>query len=199
MKSLAAVMTINIFLCGAFTLTNGLTCYKCDLDDKKCATESSDSNLIKINCSEAPAAAGGVTTAPAGDTTAAPAGDAAETTAAPAEEPAPAMFRRRRSNGTLDMYNNTKSFIQSASPIYFCYKANVKASTSAEPTVVRGCKTTSDDKDCVKVSGGAIVESCSVCDKDNCNGNGQSIVTGSEVQCALMSSLVIAWMFLQTK
>ncbi|KAL5236509.1 hypothetical protein ACI65C_003919 [Semiaphis heraclei] len=198
MKSLAAVMTINIIFCGVFTLTNGLTCYKCDLDDKKCATESSDSNLIKINCSEAPAAAGGVTTAPAGDTT--PAGDAAATTAPPDDAATPAealMLSKRRP--TLVMYTNKKSFIETASPIYYCYKAKVKASTSAEPTVVRGCKTTSDDKDCVKVSGGAIVESCSVCDKDNCNGNGQSIVTGSEVQCALMSSLVIAWMFLQTK
>uniref|UniRef100_A0A2S2PDT4 Protein sleepless n=1 Tax=Schizaphis graminum TaxID=13262 RepID=A0A2S2PDT4_SCHGA len=192
MKSFAVVLVVTISLCGFFTqLANGLSCYQCSWTDTSCATEKIDSKLKKIDCATVPAPGGAPTPAPGEAPTPEPAG--APTTAPPPSKlgPEPAMFK------------NNKLFHGMADPTYYCFKVNVKANSSATPAVERGCKTTNKADDCVVIDKAAhataVAESCTVCSKDNCNGNGQSMVTGSVVQCALISSLVVAKMFFQTK
>ncbi|KAE9530055.1 hypothetical protein AGLY_011517 [Aphis glycines] len=216
MKSFAIVLIVTMSLCGFFTHSaDGLSCYQCSWTDTTCATEKTDSKLKKVDCAAVPAP-GGSTPAPGGASTPAPGGASTPapggaSTPAPggASTPAPggASTPAPGLSGVLGpepaTFKNKKPFLRMADPAYYCFKVNVKANSSATPAVERGCKATNKFDDCVvidkKAYATAVVENCVVCSKDNCNGNGQSMVTGSAVQCALISSLVIARMFFQTK
>ncbi|KAF0750603.1 sulfated surface glycoprotein 185-like isoform X3 [Aphis craccivora] len=169
MKSSVIVLIVTMSLCGFFT-------------------HSADG-------ASTPAPGGASTPAPGGASTPAPGGDT------PAPTPPPGLSGVLGSEPAT--FKNKKPFFRMADPAYYCFKVNVKANSSATPAVERGCKTTNKVDDCVvidkKAYATAVAENCMVCSKDNCNGNGQSMVTGSAVQCALISSLVIARMFFQTK
>ncbi|XP_060848130.1 zinc finger and BTB domain-containing protein 45-like [Rhopalosiphum padi] len=217
MKSFAVVLVVTMSLCGFFTHSNGLSCYQCSWTDTSCATEKTDSKLKKIDCATAPAPGGAPTPAPGGAPTPAPGGaptpaPGGAPTPAPggAPTPAPGGPSTPAPGGPSTpapakqaLFKNNKLFHGMADPTYYCFKVNIKANSSATPAVERGCKTTNKADDCVVIDKAAhataVAESCVVCSKDNCNGNGQSMVTGSAVQCALISSLVVAKMFFQTK
>ncbi|XP_027852869.2 uncharacterized protein LOC114131767 isoform X2 [Aphis gossypii] len=227
MKSFAIVLIVTMSLCGFFTHSDSLSCYQCSWTDTTCATEKTDSKLKKVDCAAVPAP-GGSTPAPGGASTPAPPAPGGASTPAPpapggastpapggASTPAPpapggASTPAPKPPGLSGVlgpepttFKNKKPFLRMADPAYYCFKVNVKANSSATPAVERGCKATNKVDDCVvidkKAYATAVAENCVVCSKDNCNGNGQSMVTGSAVQCALISSLVIARMFFQTK
>eukprot|EP00102_Acyrthosiphon_pisum_P006712 XP_003240269.1 PREDICTED: uncharacterized protein LOC100573649 [Acyrthosiphon pisum] len=85
-----------------------------------------------------------------------------------------------------------------------CYEASILNAKNEVVGTVRGCSSTSKCAYVLPSSKIHKVKCCGICYKECCNyilstpSNGHPLLTGSAVQCALVSSLVGARMFFQT-